>query len=87
MRCNISVVWKNSTQLGVRVATSGKRVYVVGQYRPAGNMNTKEHFQQNVLPSGDTKVTTVFWNRPVGVGPFNTQHNVWVHGLMRTQTE
>lgn len=44
------VVWKDSTQLGVGVATDGKKVYVVGQYRPAGNMNTKEHFEKNVLP-------------------------------------
>lgn len=44
------VVWKDSTELGVGVASSGKTVFVVGQYRPAGNMNSAGHFQQNVLP-------------------------------------
>ncbi|XP_073321443.1 uncharacterized protein [Pagrus major] len=44
------VVWKESTQLGVGLATNGNQVYVVGQYRPAGNMNTKEYFEKNVLP-------------------------------------
>ncbi|XP_075903252.1 uncharacterized protein LOC142902242 [Nelusetta ayraudi] len=43
------VVWKSSTELGVGMATNGKKVYVVGQYRPAGNINTREHFQENVL--------------------------------------
>lgn len=47
------VVWKDSTQLGVGMATDGKKVYVVGQYRPAGNMNTREHFEKNVLPTGN----------------------------------
>lgn len=53
------VVWKDSTQLGVGVATDGKKVYVVGQYRPAGNMNTREHFEKNVLPPGSRELTTV----------------------------
>lgn len=44
------VVWKDSTELGVGVASSGKTVFVVGQYRPAGNMNNVGYFQQNVLP-------------------------------------
>lgn len=43
------VVWKSSTELGVGMATNGKKVYVVGQYRPAGNINTREYFQENVL--------------------------------------
>lgn len=47
------VVWKESTQLGVGVANDGIKVFVVGQYRPAGNMNTKENFYQNVLPPGN----------------------------------
>uniref|UniRef100_A0A3B3Z6V5 SCP domain-containing protein n=1 Tax=Periophthalmus magnuspinnatus TaxID=409849 RepID=A0A3B3Z6V5_9GOBI len=46
------VVWKDSTELGVGVASSGKKVFVVGQYRPAGNMNSPMYFQENVLPKG-----------------------------------
>lgn len=45
------VVWKESTQLGVGMATDGIKVFVVGQYRPAGN--TKGSFYQNVLPPGN----------------------------------
>lgn len=45
------VVWGGSTQLGVGVATDGTRVFVVGQYRPAGNV--RDNFQQNVLPAGN----------------------------------
>lgn len=47
------VVWKESTQLGVGVATQGNKVFVVGQYRPPGNMNTAESFRENVLPLGN----------------------------------
>lgn len=45
------VVWKESTQLGVGMATDGTKAYVVGQYRPAGN--TRERFPENVLPPGN----------------------------------
>ncbi|XP_031733747.1 Golgi-associated plant pathogenesis-related protein 1 [Anarrhichthys ocellatus] len=44
------VVWKDSTELGVGMATDGKRVFVVGKYRPAGNMNMAGYFDTNVLP-------------------------------------
>ncbi|KAL7391529.1 hypothetical protein ABVT39_010616, partial [Epinephelus coioides] len=44
------VVWKESTELGVGMATDGKTVFVVGQYRPTGNMMGAEHFAENVLP-------------------------------------
>uniref|UniRef100_G3NGY8 Im:7150988 n=1 Tax=Gasterosteus aculeatus TaxID=69293 RepID=G3NGY8_GASAC len=44
------VVWKDSTELGVGLATDGKRVFVVGQYRPAGNMNMPGYFEKNVCP-------------------------------------
>ncbi|XP_041644316.1 Golgi-associated plant pathogenesis-related protein 1-like [Cheilinus undulatus] len=43
------VVWKASTELGVGVATDGNKVFVVGQYRPAGNMNMAGYFEENVL--------------------------------------
>ncbi|KAM7018601.1 Golgi-associated plant pathogenesis-related protein 1-like isoform 2-T2 [Tautogolabrus adspersus] len=43
------VVWKASTELGVGVASDGNKVFVVGQYRPAGNMNMSGYFEENVL--------------------------------------
>lgn len=48
------VVWKDSTELGVGLAAVGTRAYVVGQYRPAGNMNMPGYFESNVLPKGNT---------------------------------
>ncbi|XP_075435366.1 Golgi-associated plant pathogenesis-related protein 1-like isoform X1 [Ascaphus truei] len=46
------VVWKDSTQLGVGLATDGKGVfYVVGQYNPHGNVTNAGYFERNVLPS------------------------------------
>lgn len=47
------VVWKDSTELGVGMASDGNRVFVVGQYRPAGNMNMEGYFEKNVLPLGN----------------------------------
>uniref|UniRef100_A0A8D0AJU4 SCP domain-containing protein n=1 Tax=Sander lucioperca TaxID=283035 RepID=A0A8D0AJU4_SANLU len=44
------VVWKDSKELGVGMATDGHKVFVVGQYRPAGNMNMAGYFEKNVLP-------------------------------------
>lgn len=44
------VLWKDSRELGVGMATDGKRAFVVGQYRPAGNMNMPGYFEKNVLP-------------------------------------
>ncbi|CAL9708914.1 unnamed protein product [Knipowitschia caucasica] len=44
------VVWKDSTELGVGVATDGTTVFVVGQYRKAGNINNPGYFEKNVLP-------------------------------------
>ncbi|XP_051278363.1 Golgi-associated plant pathogenesis-related protein 1 isoform X1 [Dicentrarchus labrax] len=44
------VVWKDSTELGVGMATDGHKIFVVGQYRPAGNMNMPGYFEKNVLP-------------------------------------
>ncbi|XP_024660319.2 GLI pathogenesis-related 2 [Maylandia zebra] len=46
------VVWKSSTQLGVGIATDGNTVFVVGQYRPAGNITNAGYYQKNVLPKG-----------------------------------
>ncbi|XP_035513733.1 Golgi-associated plant pathogenesis-related protein 1-like isoform X3 [Morone saxatilis] len=50
------VVWKDSTEVGVGMATDGRRVFVVGQYRPAGNMNMSGYFEKNVLPLAGSEV-------------------------------
>lgn len=47
------VVWAESTELGVGLATDGNKVFVVGQYRPAGNMNMPGYFEKNVHPKGN----------------------------------
>ncbi|XP_043966567.1 Golgi-associated plant pathogenesis-related protein 1-like [Gambusia affinis] len=44
------VVWKDTKELGVGMATDGNTVFVVGQYRPAGNITNKGYYEQNVLP-------------------------------------
>ncbi|XP_067240085.1 Golgi-associated plant pathogenesis-related protein 1 [Chanodichthys erythropterus] len=44
------VVWKSSTELGVGMATDGNTVFVVGQYRPAGNITNAGFYEKNVLP-------------------------------------
>ncbi|KAM9324102.1 uncharacterized protein PAF06_000100 [Gastrophryne carolinensis] len=47
------VVWKDSKEVGVGVATDGNGLYfVVGQYNPAGNVTNPGYFEKNVLPSG-----------------------------------
>lgn len=43
-------MWKSSTELGVGMATDGKTVFVVGQYRPAGNIIGDGYYEKNVLP-------------------------------------
>ncbi|XDV37775.1 hypothetical protein PO909_007330 [Leuciscus waleckii] len=44
------VVWKSSTELGVGLATDGNTVFVVGQYKPAGNITNAGYYEKNVLP-------------------------------------
>ena len=45
------VVWKSSTEFGGAFATSSSGgTYVVSRFLPAGNINTKEQFQENVRP-------------------------------------
>ncbi|KAM4662523.1 uncharacterized protein O3C94_011005 isoform 2-T2 [Discoglossus pictus] len=47
------VVWKDSQEVGVGVATDGNGLFfVVGQYDPAGNITNPGYFEKNVLPSG-----------------------------------
>ncbi|TRY91334.1 hypothetical protein DNTS_030140 [Danionella cerebrum] len=44
------VVWKSSTELGVGLATDGNTVFVVGQYKPAGNITNPGFYENNVHP-------------------------------------
>ncbi|XP_053086503.1 Golgi-associated plant pathogenesis-related protein 1 isoform X2 [Pangasianodon hypophthalmus] len=44
------VVWKDSKELGVGVATDGTTTFVVGHYSPAGNISNAGYFEKNVLP-------------------------------------
>lgn len=46
------VVWKETKELGVGLATDGTTTFVVGQYLPAGNVSNAGYFQRNVLPAG-----------------------------------
>uniref|UniRef100_A0A8C5WMB1 SCP domain-containing protein n=1 Tax=Leptobrachium leishanense TaxID=445787 RepID=A0A8C5WMB1_9ANUR len=47
------VVWKDSKEVGVGVATDGNGLFfVVGQYNPAGNITNHGYFDKNVLPAG-----------------------------------
>ncbi|XP_029109052.1 GLI pathogenesis-related 2 isoform X2 [Scleropages formosus] len=48
------VVWKDSKEVGVGLATDGKTTFVVGQYHPAGNITNKGNFEKNVLPPGSS---------------------------------
>ncbi|XP_062844359.1 GLI pathogenesis-related 2 [Trichomycterus rosablanca] len=55
------VVWKDTKELGVGVATNGTTTFVVGQYSPAGNISNAGYFEKNVLPVGsavDTKTSS-----------------------------
>uniref|UniRef100_A0A4W4G2J6 SCP domain-containing protein n=1 Tax=Electrophorus electricus TaxID=8005 RepID=A0A4W4G2J6_ELEEL len=52
------VIWKDTKELGVGLATDGAMTFVVGQYLPAGNISNAGYFEKNVLPPGsavDTK--------------------------------
>ncbi|XP_051981285.1 uncharacterized protein LOC127642891 isoform X1 [Xyrauchen texanus] len=46
------VVWKDTKEVGVGLATDGKTTFVVGQYLPAGNISNDGYFERNVLPAG-----------------------------------
>ncbi|KAM4697179.1 uncharacterized protein WCC33_015880 [Rhinophrynus dorsalis] len=52
------VVWKDSKEVGVGVATDGNGLFfVVGQYNPAGNITNAGYFEKNVLPAGTAPTT------------------------------
>ncbi|XP_036000594.1 uncharacterized protein glipr2 isoform X2 [Fundulus heteroclitus] len=50
------VVWKSSKELGVGLATDGRTVFVVGQYREAGNVTNPGYYEKNVLPKGNKAI-------------------------------
>ncbi|XDV20664.1 hypothetical protein PO909_025956, partial [Leuciscus waleckii] len=58
------VVWKDTKELGVGLATDGNTTFVVGQYLPAGNITNGGYFEKNVLPKG-SKVDS----KPSGTTP------------------
>uniref|UniRef100_A0A8C7WRH7 SCP domain-containing protein n=1 Tax=Oryzias sinensis TaxID=183150 RepID=A0A8C7WRH7_9TELE len=41
------VVWKESKELGLGMATDGRTAFVVGQYRPPGNFTNPGQFEAN----------------------------------------
>lgn len=63
------VVWKDSKEVGVGIATDGRGLYfVVGQYSPAGNITNSGYFEKNVLPPGTSHTAAIGnggkWNSP-----------------------
>ncbi|KAF3696289.1 Golgi-associated plant pathogenesis-related protein 1 [Channa argus] len=74
------VVWKDTTEVGVGMASSGNRAFVVGQYRKPGNMAMPGYFEKNVLPLDEcactitrvirvmvhSKMTSVSYNKSFG---------------------
>ncbi|KAJ1145494.1 hypothetical protein NDU88_011780 [Pleurodeles waltl] len=63
------VVWKDSKEVGVGIATDGRGLYfVVGQYSPAGNITNSGYFEKNVLPPGTSPTADIGnsgkWNSP-----------------------
>ncbi|KAL0965122.1 hypothetical protein UPYG_G00277100 [Umbra pygmaea] len=48
------VVWKDTREVGVGLATDGRTTIVVGQYHPAGNISNAGYFEKNVLPPGSS---------------------------------
>ncbi|KAM8934540.1 Golgi-associated plant pathogenesis-related protein 1 isoform 3-T3 [Pelodytes ibericus] len=52
------VVWKDSKEVGVGLATDGNGLFfVVGQYNPGGNITNPGYFEKNVLPAGSAPAT------------------------------
>uniref|UniRef100_A0AAY5ETI7 SCP domain-containing protein n=1 Tax=Electrophorus electricus TaxID=8005 RepID=A0AAY5ETI7_ELEEL len=47
------VVWKSSQEVGVGLATDENTVFVVGQYKPPGNVSNPGYFKDNVLLAGN----------------------------------
>uniref|UniRef100_A0A8C2D890 GLI pathogenesis-related 2 n=1 Tax=Cyprinus carpio TaxID=7962 RepID=A0A8C2D890_CYPCA len=51
------VVWKDTNEVGVGLATDGNTTFVVGQYLPPGNISNAGYFERNVLPTAFWKTT------------------------------
>ncbi|KAL4622644.1 Golgi-associated plant pathogenesis-related protein 1-like isoform X1 [Arapaima gigas] len=49
------VVWKDTKEVGVSIASDGQTIFVVGQYSPAGNISSDGFFEKNVLPTAATE--------------------------------
>jgi len=47
------LVWKDTKRVGMAASSNGK--YVVANYYPAGNVNSRKAFEENVLPMGCNK--------------------------------
>lgn len=71
------VVWKASTELGVGFATDGKKVFVCGQYRPAGNMVMPGYFEKNVALPGKSLLGCGLVSRVVHGESVKLNHHVW----------
>ncbi|KAI4890044.1 hypothetical protein NFI96_014715, partial [Prochilodus magdalenae] len=70
------VVWKATTEIGLGFATDGNTVFVVGQYRPAGNMTNAGYFEKNVLPAASTaNLVSSYQHLPAK----NTINSEWWH--------
>uniref|UniRef100_A0A672LQI0 Cell wall protein PRY3-like n=1 Tax=Sinocyclocheilus grahami TaxID=75366 RepID=A0A672LQI0_SINGR len=66
------VVWKDTKEVGVGLATDGNTTFVVGQYLPAGNITNAGYFEKNVLPAGtkvDSKSTAPSVPRSTEISP------------------
>ena len=44
------VVWKESTHVGIGIASGAKGTFVVANYKPAGNVTNRGYFEKNVCP-------------------------------------
>ncbi|CAK8684015.1 unnamed protein product [Clavelina lepadiformis] len=50
MRNFTQVVWKESTHVGIGIASGAKGTFVVANYKPAGNVTNRGYFEKNVCP-------------------------------------
>ncbi|XP_054876490.1 ancylostoma secreted protein-like [Poeciliopsis prolifica] len=56
------VVWKDTKELGLGFATDGHTVFVVGQYRPAGNITNAGYFEKNVQQKAKASSSLDTWH-------------------------
>ncbi|XP_034152943.1 repressed by EFG1 protein 1 isoform X2 [Esox lucius] len=67
------VVWKDSREVGVGIATDGKTIIVVGQYHPAGNISNAGYFEKNVLPPA-SELDTFVRDLLTSLNQYRSQH-------------